>query len=182
MPRVYRVKNDVDNFQYFLTRDSGDYARLNMDGTPRAETWNPPAVYIYKPRLQKGDFFDSSGSALIASPRATETLRLHFEQAGELLPLPYGGEVFTLLNVTECIDCLDQDRTEWRLAPDGTKLAIRKYAFHRDRFSSDIFKIPETCVSEVLVVEDRRDPADEFRYVLTAANLRGLVFEKIWED
>jgi hypothetical protein len=33
------------------------------------------------------------------------------EMAGELLPLPYRGEEYTIVNVTECINCLDHEAT-----------------------------------------------------------------------
>ncbi len=99
------------------------------------------------------------------------------------MPLPYENEVFTVLNVTECINCLDREKTEWEYAKgSGKKLWIKKYAFHHDRFSSTIFKIPETCMSEILIVEGLRGPEDEFKQTVEAAGLQGLIFEKIWEE
>jgi hypothetical protein len=104
--------------------------------------------------------------------------------AGELLPLPHEGREYTVLNVTECINCLDQDASQWSLNPStGERVRLVRYAFHRDRFSeSPIFKIPETCRAEVLVVEGLLDPEDEFRSVVRRAQLRGLIFEQLWED
>lgn len=99
------------------------------------------------------------------------------------MPLSYNGEIYTVLNVTECINCLDQQNTEWVLGKDTeTNLLIKRYVFHNNRFSeSDIFKIPETCKSEILVVEGRKDPRDEFMYAVESADLKGLLFEQIWE-
>jgi hypothetical protein len=183
MITVYRVKNDVDYFQYFLTKKKEEYHRLIMDGTPKSKNWSPPLVYIYRPKHQKGDFYNTSSGSLISRPKATEILRPQFESAGELLPLPYRKEIYTILNVTTCIDCLDKEKTEWVHAKStNTRLMIEKYAFHNDRFTSIIFKIPETCMSEVLVVEGLKDTKDEFRHIVEANRLLGLIFEKIWEN
>ena len=183
MITVYRIKNDIDQFQYFLTKKKDEYNRLNMDGTPKFKNWSPPSVYIYRPKHQKGDFYNTSSGSLISNPGATEILRPQYKAAGELLPLPYKQEIYTILNVTACINCLDQERTKWIYSKaTNTRLMIEKYAFHSDRFTSNIFKIPETCMSEVLVVEGLKSTKDEFRYIVESNRLRGLIFEKIWES
>ena len=80
--RVYRITTDVNKYQYFLTESRKDEEALVMDGTPRAEKWAPPPVFIYQPKLEPGDFFNFGGSILIAGPSATEALRPHLEMAG----------------------------------------------------------------------------------------------------
>jgi hypothetical protein len=111
-------------------------------------------------------------------------LHQHFATAGELLPLPYEGEVYTLLNITECINCLDHEQTEWIYGKStGARIGIKKYVFHQERFSeSDLFKIPETCTSEVLVVEGLKDIRDGFKYAVEASGLQGLIFELVWKS
>lgn len=154
-----------------------------MDCSLKASNWFPPPVFVYQPLHQKGDFYNYNSSALITNPKATQALYRYLEMAGELLPLPHNGEVFTMLNVTECINCLNQQKTEWVQSKEkGDNLWIKKYVFHTDRFSeSDIFKLPETCKSETLVVEGLKDPKDEFRYIVESAGLLGLLFEEIWK-
>ena len=182
--KVYRVRNDVNRFQYFLTETRDDEEKLRMDCSLLSENWVPPSVFIYKPMLQKGDFFNFGSSALICSPRATEVLYYHLSIAGELLPLPYKDETLTLLNVTECIDCLDINKMR-NLHGGISKvpLLLKEYEFYSDRFSdSDLFKIPETHKGEILVVEGRKDPEDEFMHTVKSTGLRGLIFEKVWEQ
>jgi len=184
MIKVYRLKVDVNKYQYFLPEQEEYEAKLWMDCISKADNWLPPPVFVYKPFHKKGDFYSFNSSALITSPKATQVLYPFLEVAGELLPLPYQGELFTLLNVTECIDCLHQQKTEWMQSKDtGDNLWIKKYVFHTNRFSeSDIFKIPETCKSEILIVEGLKDPKDEFRYAVESAGLQGIVFEEIWKE
>jgi hypothetical protein len=56
-----------------------------------------------------------------------------------------------------------------------------RYSFHPDRFSeSPLFKIPETCRAQILLVEGFRDPEEEFRYVVEQTGLKGLVVQELW--
>ena len=112
-------------------------------------------------------------------------LRGFLEMSGELLPLPYKGEEYTLLNVTECIDCLDQDKCEWLLNKDtGERIYPLKYVFRPGWFTeSPLFKIPETCKGEVLLIEGMRDADREFRAVVKRNGLKGMLFDELlWSD
>jgi hypothetical protein len=182
--KVYRIDHDTQHYQYFLVENDDEVERLVMDCTPKADTWSSPSVFVFKPMLKAGDFYQFEGDLLITSPRATEVLRTHLEMAGELLPLPYQGEEYTVLNVTECINCLDGDKTEWAVDDEtGERLYPEKYVFHRDRFTeSALFKIPETHGAEILVVEGLHDPEEEFRYMVEQANLKGLIFVQFWSS
>ncbi len=179
--KVYRIRNDVNRYQYFLPEHEEDWRKFEQDCRPKAEFWDPPRVYVYKPKLKPGDFYQFSPMGLVTSPRATEVLRTQLEMAGELLPLPFEGQEFTLLNVLECINCLDQETTEWHYFPDGTRGRIKRHAFHPERFSeSVIFKIPETSKVDTLVVEGLHDHEEEFRYAVEQAGLKGLILEELW--
>ncbi len=182
--KVYRLRNDVNRYQYFLPVDNEDYTKLEGNCTPKAETWSPPPVFVYKPLHKAGDVYQFGSSVLITSPCATKVLRTHLEMAGELLPLPHQGQEYTLLNVTECINCLDQDKTEWVYGETtGARLYPKRYVFHRDRFAeSALFKIPETYRGEILVVEGLHGLEEEFRYAVEQAGLKGFRFEELWAD
>lgn len=180
--KIFRIRNDVNWFQCFLPNDEEDWPKLGGECQPILDGWTPPPVYVLYPTREEGDFYQFGSGALITSPRATEALRTHLEMAGELLPLPHGGVTYTLLNVLECVNCLDHARTEWLLTPDGTRVRPLKYAFHPKRLTETrLFKIPETCRGEILVSEGA-DASEhgEFREALEEAGLRGLVFEEIW--
>jgi hypothetical protein len=182
--KVYRIQTDVNRFQYFLPEREEDALSLLMDCTPIQTTWQAPPIFIYKPRLIAGDFYSFSGGTLITSPRASEALATFLEMAGEVLPLPYKTTIFTLLNVTECIDCLDHDRSEWLVdEATGVRLLPTKYVFHPERFStSRLFKIPETCRGEILVVDRDQGDEEEFLGVVRQEQLQGLEVTELWSD
>jgi len=181
--KVYRVKSDVSAFQYFLPEREADIRTLRMECTERLPDWNPPPVFIFKPFHKRGDFFHFSSNMLITSPASTNILRGYLEEAGELLPLPYKGEEYTLLNVLNCIDCLDEDKTEWFVdEEDGTRLRPLTYAFHPDRFTeARLFKIPQTYRAELLVADFEQDDDEEFLGTVRKHGLQGLIFEQLWE-
>lgn len=182
MTKVYKIKQ-ASGYQYFLPENQAEWDVLEGRCKPKAATWEPPSVFVFEPFLKEGDFYQFGNSKLIASPRATKALLGHFQIAGELLPLPHEGTEYTLLNVTECINSLHQERTEWHFYETGERGLIAKYAFHPDRFTeSTIFKIPEMNSTEILVVEGLHDPEDEFRYAVERAELKGLLFEELWSD
>lgn len=177
--RVYRIENDVNHFQYFLPQKGENVFTLLTDCTPKAIGWIPPSVYIYKPRHKAGDFYNFDWNTVITNPRATVALYSHLIGAGELLPIFYQDEQFTLLNVLQCFDCLDHSLSERQ---PGHYI---KYVFQSNQLAqvqSTIFKIPQTRQSEVLVVEGLRSPEEEFRYTVETAGLKGLLFTELWHD
>jgi hypothetical protein len=177
---VYRIRNDVDRYQYFLTEKEEEQGILyGMDCTPKEDAWSPPSVYVLYPRHEAGDFYQFHSNVLIVSPRARMLLHEHLARAGELLPLHYRGHSYTVLNVTECINVLDQEKTEWVYA-EGHRLHIKKYHFHPGRFTeTTLFKIPETSDSEILAVTGM-SASGGFREAVERANLKGLIYEELW--
>jgi hypothetical protein len=180
MTKVYRIQNDVTDYQYFLTESDDDALRLSMECKPLLHTWIPPEVIIYEPLLKRGDLFNFNSSSLILSPRATEALRPFLQAAGELLEVPYEGQSFWLLNVLQCVDCLDEAKTGWR-EHKGIRLAPERYMFHPDRLpASCLFKIPQTCRGEVLILD--REDGKGFVDALVEHHIEGYKLELLWTD
>jgi hypothetical protein len=177
---------DVNRFQFFLPEDpAGHLDRLTFDGTPKLPGWEPPGVYVYKPKLKRGNFLSfMGGGALICDARAVEELREMLEMSGELLPLPHKGELFQTLNVTECVNVLDEEKTDWVIGQTTRqRIGIKRYAFHPERLpETPLFKIPETARAEILTTEARIDPEDEFKPAVERLGLTGLLFEELWRS
>jgi hypothetical protein len=181
---VFRIKKDVTNYQYFLPAEKASIIDLDDDCLPIKASWKPPEVYIYQPKLKQGDFFNFTSNLLIANTKAIKILASHFEMAGEILPLYHEGIEYGVVNILECINCLNKNKTEWEIDEEtGDKAWIDKYAFHPERFSeSSLFKIPETSRGEILLVEGLLAPEEEFRYLVKEAGLEGLKFEELWRS
>lgn len=185
--KVYEIIPDVNHYQSFLFDypDQHPFWKSEewvFDCRPKGATWSP-SVYIEHPKLKRGNVF-ALGGTLAFDAETTERLRTLLEMSGELLPLAYKGEQFTALNVTECVDALDDGKTKWVYGKStGAKIKIEQYAFHRHRLPEvPLFKIPETSKSRILTVEGMKDPQDEFKPSIERFGLTGLTFKEIWND
>lgn len=182
--KIYRVVADVNEFQYLMLQDESLELSetTTFDGTPKAAKWSSPEVFIYKPNHKKGNFPDFwATSTLVVDETALEQLRDLLEMSGELLPLRYKSSLYHILNVTQCINALDEHKTEWFYEKESGP--IKKYVFHANRLAeTPLFKIPQTCKSEILTVEGLKDPDDEFKGRIERLGLKGLNFVEVWND
>ena len=104
------------------------------------------------------------------------------EMAGELLPIPYKGISFQVLNILRVWDCIDEDQSEWLKRPDGSRICLLKPYFVPQHFeASPLFKIPE-LPRWIYCWEHNREPEEEFKACVEANKLTGLKFELVWSD
>lgn len=182
--KVFRVSLGVNNFQGFLPTDSNIWKTdiLNMNCKPKVKVWSALSVYISHPVLERGNFFSLCSGAFVTDIEATKKLRTHLEMGGELLPINHKGETFHLFNTLECVNCLNDEATSWVYGEKTrAKIRIAKYQFFPDRFSeSTLFKIPETCLGEILTVSGIKDREDEFKWRVEDSGLTGIKFEELW--
>jgi hypothetical protein len=187
--KVFRVNFDVNRYQSLLPVDE-KIARpqLDFDCTPRAESWHAPAMRVPNPALPAPDLWEPASAAIAAAPPALERVRTIFEMAGELLPLRIPGVDLTVLNVTCCVDALDEDRCTWIKTRDGRRImpnrfAAGSYVFHPDRFDEPtLFKIPQTRRTELLCLARDGDPEHELPAAVEKFALTGVGFILLWES
>jgi hypothetical protein len=187
--RIYEVVPDVNHYQSFQFDypDADPFWKSNQwtfDCAPKASTWVPLKVNIVGPKLKRGNFFNLGSGVVVLDAHATDALRTLLEMSGELLPLTYKGEQFTVLNVADCVEALDDSKTKWVYGKStGATIKIEQYAFHRHRLpETPLFKIPETNKSAILTIEGMKDPQDEFKPSIERFGLTGLTFKEIWND
>lgn len=184
--KIYRIVADVNQYQGFSV--DGDQVwqgdTLTFDCTPKSSKWAAPSVYVLHPKLRRGNFFNLCPGTLVLDGQATDVLRDMLEMSGEMLPLSCKGEQFTVLNVTDCVNVLDETKTKWVYGKStGARIRIERYAFHPGRLTeTPLFKIPETCKSEILTFEGLKDPDDEFKPRVERLGLKGLIFEEVWDS
>ena len=183
--RIYRIVADVNRYQGFSVEgdDIWHTDMMTFDCKPKGSDWAAPSVYTLHPRLTRGSFFNLCPGALVLDGHATEALQDLLEMSGEMLPLSYNNESFTVLNVTECVNVLDEDGCKWVYGKStGARIRIERYAFRANRLTeAPLFKIPETCRSEILCCEGLKDSDDEFKHRVERLGLKGLIFEEVWE-
>jgi hypothetical protein len=181
MTRVYRIVRD-ERYQGLVVQDAKGAQRV-FDALPFDTVGSPPLARVLDPEMPPGDLWHVEGGAIAIGPTFSDPMGF-FEMAGETLPIQVDGTELVLLNVLECLNSLDRKQTVWRNDPrSGLEAEIVRYVFHPRRFTvSSLFKIPETCEHEVLVVERTGDSEDELKAAVEEAGLTGIAFELLWED
>lgn len=186
--RVYQVRCDVNQFQSFdVDTDNWDgdiLSLLTFDCVERAAAWSAPPVFVLHPRKKKGNCFAFAPGAFAIDQTAFEQLADLLEMSGELLPLQHQGETYYVVNVLECVNCLDEDNTQWIYGnTTGVKIGIRSHVFYRTRFTeTPLFKIPATSKAQILTVEGLADPEGEFKGRVEQCGITGLEFDLLWSD
>lgn len=187
--RVYQLIMDVNEYQQFYMADrsridgwTGD-PMLQFDGSAKRGIWEPFEVFVLRPKLLPPDLwgFELSGT-LIVNQKVADELDGFFARAGELLPVSWKGQQLFLLNVTECLNNLDRERSEWLKTPGGELVFPTRFVFRSRRFSeSSIFKIPETSKGAILIREETGDPETEFKAAVEHRGIKGVSFKLLWE-
>jgi hypothetical protein len=183
--RIFQIRNNLKISQIVQpvdhTKITADF--ITFDCEPRSENWNEDLpYYVYNPKNKAQNFYHMGSSALIFDEKVLDVCQTVFEMAGEILPIQVerGPKLF-LLNILECMNGLDYDKTEWDYYPDGGKGRILKYAFHKERIMNEatLFKIPETIRVDIFCFADVKDNEDEFYHLYHENSFTGLIFNEI---
>jgi len=184
--QVFRIRLNSNKFQSFLPSDEKVWETdlLKLDCRPKLQSWVPPSVYIDHPDQSKGNFFHFCSAGFVVDQNAKDDLGKILEIAGELLPLPHQDALFHLVNVQQCVNCLDDEASTWVFGKTtSAKIRIAEYRFHANSLpASSLFKIPETARSEVLTVTGLSEPEEDFKTVVERKGLQGLIFEELWSN
>src|SRR5690606_5588432 len=95
----------------------------------------------------------------------------------ELLPFEAEGQTFYVVNVLEVPNCLDHTRSE--MPPD--RGIVIQYAFHPQRITRSLFKLPE-ALGDVFVAEDDTRQDWSFKAACERLGLAGLRYELLWQS
>jgi len=184
--KIYEVRPDTNNVQWVMPRVLGEAILdvLSFDCVKRNDELNNIRWFIYDPKTPKKNFYTGINGALVFDQSVYDSeLLTILEIAGEILPLNMEtGEKLYLLNILDCINVLDHDRSIRELYSDGTKGRVLQYAFHEDYLSeSSLFKIPETSKVEILTYSGvKGNSLDEFYTLYKELGFTGLVFKELY--
>ncbi len=104
-----------------------------------------------------------------------------FESA-EILDATLGEERCFAANI-HVVNALDYKRSEVVRNADDDVVAIKRYAFHPQRFGGNLFKLPETAGEEIFTFTSAKYPLSALLVPgCEREGLTGLAFEKIWSS
>lgn len=117
-----------------------------------------PSVDVYQEgpkrnHLPRADVSLLISGALVLNQRAFEVLGEFLGRFGQLLELKVDGAIEYFYNVTNIVDCIDQEVSQTR--PSGS---IVKEAFHSSDLPSGpvVFKDPRTAGTRIYVDDDAK--------------------------
>ncbi len=181
--RIYKIKEDTNNYQWVMPKNKDDiFENLSFECHSKESKWQPLEMFVFNPQKKQGNFYTLGGiGALVFDEQALDAMLTIFEMAGEILPINVEGASLYILNVLDCVNCLDKDKSIWDYYEDGSRGRILSYSFYKDRMTEgSIFKIPETCKTEVLIYSDIKNKEEEFIPLYEKHKLTGLIFEEIY--
>jgi hypothetical protein len=92
------------------------------------------------------------------------------------------GRSFQLLNILNCCDCLDDERSEWFSLPMRAHVGVTRFAFRRECLSdSSLFKI-KAALGQIFVSSGIAPAERDFKAQYELLGLRGLFFREVWND
>jgi hypothetical protein len=186
--RIFKIIKDSNNIQAVqpVKKVENLLDFLNFDCDSREDNWKEIEVYIYNPKTKPKNFYNMGSGTLIFDEKTLDACETVFEMAGEILSIQVErGPKLYILNVLQCMNGLDYDKTVWDYYPrTGRKGRILQYAFHPERVLNEasIFKIPEESKTSIFCYADVKNPDDEFYHLYHKHKLTGLIFEELYNN
>lgn len=186
MMKIYTITFESNIYQSLVPEDLAVWksGSLKFDGASKSESWSQPAFRVQNPILKEGDFVGIGPGCLGLRSSAVARLLEILERSGEMLPVNPASLGVSIFNVTECVNCLDHERTKWIYGEEsGLPIRIEKYAFVKELIpEATIFKIPELAKAKILAHDGFCDEEDTFFSSVKRYGLTGIRFEEIWSE
>lgn len=180
--KVFQVQADITKCQIIQRDDREDLHEFKCE--KMINIWDMDNWYIYNPLDPKCHFFTTPGATLIFDDFILKSdLGTLLEMSGEILPVKIDRDNYYFLNVTNCINALNNKLTTYHIYPDGTKDRYKDFVFYSYRIGGiPLFKVPETCSNQVLCFEGISDSWDEFKGRYEELGLIGLEFIELYDS
>jgi len=122
-------------------------------------------------------------SSLIVSPHTQKLIASAVNDAAELLPIPFNGEIWHLLNVFNIINALDKKNSRYKIRNNGEIGRLLKPAFLPDKIPhAKLFTIPEKRSLYYFAEHYPDDSENNFKNIIEKNNIFGIEFKKVWEN
>ncbi len=165
--------NDYENFQW----EKLDLTYLrSFNGESKLKEWTDPGIKRMYGR-ELSNFPGLTSHIPVVDTLSYKCLLKELKDGSELLPIVVDNMDYCMVNVTEVLDCINYDMSEYKLFSDGKRIMrFENYVFHKEVISGKhIFKIKDEPLGSPFV-------SDEFKEKVLANNLTGFDFKLAWSD
>jgi hypothetical protein len=176
---VYRLRLDTQSYRTVTALDLAG-ASLVFEGQSIDDPPAPIRCRFQHLQRPRADFMYFKPGTLVASAELIDKYFAIWEGC-EFVALDINGQAYCAVNVVHVVNALDPERSCPASQPLRTA-EISAYVFRPKRLRSpEIFKLPETAASEILVAS-RPDSEDDLIAVCRRDGLTGLKFQRLWVD
>lgn len=184
--KIFEVSADVTKYQSIFTVDDSARTLLKtiFDSSSRLKEWEEIEFFVFDTRLMVPDFYYiGNSSAFACNEKAVEEFGRLFNIGCELLPIRLEtGEKLYIVNVLDCINCLNEKLSVFDYYDNGDRGRILKYSFHKRFTESSLFKIPQNPKAAIFAYSRFKSAYDEFYTTYQNSNFKGLIFEEVFSD
>lgn len=167
----------LEGYEWVMPVHDRDFEKLRFDGSRLADRWEAVEMTLIKqevhphtPVWQHSDFPWFGSGLLVLRPSALNAVREILAPYGEFLPLRCAETPLWAFNVTELLDCLDEQASRIVRFRNGEIMRIEHAVFHLEQIRAvAAFKVPDARYGPIFFGQELVD-------LIQAAGLRGLAF------
>lgn len=158
---------------------------LVLNGEPMGKGWKPPLLVFANGKPKKADFYPVGKGGFVCSERGRNEWA-PLEDEGEFFLVKIRGlqGKFYLYNLTNCLNCLDPKKTQWKKGvARGQPGCVQRPAFRPERVEEAcLFKLAEDAGTTLYCLERSGDFWDgELKALTKKHRLKGVEFTKVFE-
>lgn len=178
--KVWKLDFELDKYDNLTFVNKLNIEEVqSFDGSSKKVNWRNPEVVRLEPK-KKLPLSDAPGLYAhlpVFNEKAIKVLDKHLEKTAEMLPLKNNEGNFFAINILKVLDCVDYDKSEFKLFRDGERIMrFKKYSFLKDKIKDcHLFKIKDEPLGSPFVTED-------FRNAVISNELTGFIFKQVWDS
>ncbi|RUT45251.1 hypothetical protein EJP82_16370 [Paenibacillus anaericanus] len=171
----FREHSKAMNFSAVFNNDEHPI-HSDFDGSPKQNIWTPIKLETLFKRTYKDFPYYIIGQPVV-SKRVKELMEPFTCNEVEFLPLIHDDFEFFMVNVTNVLDCVDWQRSDFRTFDDGSWAGFNKlvFDFHKVPEDTYMFKINQGATTRVYVTE-------AFKDLIERNKLKGLDFSQVYDS
>ncbi len=174
--KVWKLECNVNDYENLQWENLDLNFIRSFNGESKLMDWTDPGVKRMYGRVLS-NFPGLTSHIPVIDTTSYKCLYDDLKDSSELLPIKVDGLDLYMVNITEVLDCIDYEKSEYKLFSDGQRIMrFIKYVFDKDIISGKhIFKIKDEPLGTPFV-------SDALKEKVLANNLTGFDFKLAWSD
>lgn len=178
--KIWKLSFELDKYDNLKPKPwwNGEQIK-SFDGRGQYGNWSVTEIERLEP--EKGLPLSNAPGFFSHIPvfdeKAVIVLKRFIDGNAEILPLKSDEGAFYAINVTNVLDGINYDKSQYKTYPNSNKIMrFIQYSFIKDKvLNQDLFKFIQELLKNVFV-------SDDFRNTVMRNGLTGFKFDLLWES